>query len=568
MGEFVALPQPGSLPLPEGRPWQRSPCGRLAMATDGPADTGASFGDRFSVVIRGHGTGAGHHRHHLSPEELADRLAEELRRHPWRAVLRHLWGPFAGALALPRDRLVVFRDRFGRHPVQLLAHPDRWSATSDPSIASSWAGTPCARTLLNFLHGVDGATRRDFLQGLHRLRPGEACLLITDGPPTFTTWWSPRPSSLSLDTALPRFFQNLPKLYGHLPADLALSAGLDSAGLATALAEHPDLQTFCFSDPRGPADEAPGAQEVSDHLGLPHRRIHISRRVPLRALSSHHGPVAWGPPAHPDGAWKRDLLDPLRRRGRALFYGNGADELLWVPPQIWLRDQWRRWDVTTLREAFHHLDLYSWLRPALPLSMPGASRHRTADLPSWRRPELWLPRGSVVGRPGPTDSFTTLRAHRISSWRWEMITRSLAREERRLQGPVITPYLDGPLWEAGLGASPSDLVDDGRQKGPLRAFLNGRVPSATLGRHKSGGFDAVVERGLATEESHRVIQLVATSGLPGLVGLDLVHFLRAFEAYRRHRPSTGCRGSWAIWRTVAAALWMHQLDSNALRRRS
>lgn len=138
--------------------------------------------------------------------------------------------------------------------------------------------------------------------------------------------------------------------------------------------------------------------------------------------------------------------------------------------------------------------------------------------------------------------------------------RFLAFESRQANRPVWTPFLDAEFWELSLSLRPEHLVEGGRQKAILRRITARLLPDDCRQRPKLGGFDAIVERGLALEASPQVYALFARPMLGDWAQFRSHRFLEAYEAYRRagHSPTSHTRGSWAIWRTVATELWLRR----------
>lgn len=137
--------------------------------------------------------------------------------------------------------------------------------------------------------------------------------------------------------------------------------------------------------------------------------------------------------------------------------------------------------------------------------------------------------------------------------------RSLAFEARESRRPVWTPFLDAELWELSLSLNSAQLVEGGRQKSIIRQATTDLLPENCRTRPKVGGFDPVVERGLAEREARLVYRLMADARLDRRADVDASAFLEAYRAYR-HRSNTAsaCRGSWPVWKTVTAELWLRR----------
>lgn len=139
--------------------------------------------------------------------------------------------------------------------------------------------------------------------------------------------------------------------------------------------------------------------------------------------------------------------------------------------------------------------------------------------------------------------------------------RSIAWERRRSLRPIFTPFLDAEFWELCLSLNPNELVEGGRQKAVLRNAAGDRLLESCRERPKLGGFDPLVERGLADRGAWRVYELFQNPRLRSWSAFDGVAFLRAFESYRSGRDDSlsSYRGSWPVWRTVATEMWLQSM---------
>ncbi|WP_158542389.1 asparagine synthase C-terminal domain-containing protein [Lujinxingia litoralis] len=466
-----------------------------------------------------------------------------------------------------------WRDRFGRIPWQLLSG-HALLATTDPELVVRAAGSAGINPerLTDFLAGGRSTSRADFIRGVERLRPGELALADEERLHWVRRWWSP---TLPTRHQLAPYHERLAQIGARLRlgtsgltspgAWLALSGGLDSA---TLLASSPDPRRCCAFTVtlRDAPAELATADTLTRALGTHWEHCGVDARWPLRSPAEHERLAGWGPHAHPDLAWFPAALNQLQahcadQTPSVLYTGHGADDALWMPPGLWLIHQWDRGAWRELLAAGRALGARTTLAPARGALIerlglrPWRERLRALPAPG----PAWLPGAAGPARAAllsPMHRFALYRAARLNSWAWELIMRSLARIARRARLQVRTPYLDARIWDLALTLTPEELIEGGRQKAPLRRLTQGVLPEAVRTRKKLGSFDALVERGLAERETRRALRLFAGAQLAELRVIDGPCFQHALADYLS-QPSRLWRGSWEIWRAVAAELWLH-----------
>ena len=575
MGDFVVWLSKIPPPEPIRQRWNWSASKVIGIRRSRHTNLGKTEQNGAELVFVGHGRGERGNRHFPPCDPMATRLLTTLQIDGIRGLDRHL-GPMAGVLVEQQGRRVlVWRDRFGRHPIQMIRLSKGWVVTTSPSLSNRLSSAHIRwSNVSKFIQGTQTTTDADVYTDLFRIRPAEAVRFGNHQITARHRWWQPHRRSVDHPVArMSSVLHQIGALYGNIPHIIALSAGIDSATLAALAARrHPKSHAVTFTDPGSPRDEGPQASEVADHLRLRWTPFSIGDHWPLSRLDDHRFPLAWGPGAHPDFAWKMPCHRWLRRRHQTLpiIYGNGSDDVLWIPPKMWLKNEWHRRDWQTLGQAFSHLSFSDWIRPGLSAFVDELQlRPVRAMLPQWpestplwQRPETWfdtaIPNAPREMPESLTERFYQLRLGRLDHWRWERAMRSLAYEARRTQRPIWTPFLDAEFWELSLNTRPTDLVEGGRQKALLRSTAAHFLPENCVQRPKIGGFDPLVERGLADKASHRIYRWFARPQLAQRPAFDNDAFLRAYEAYRRGPTSQPIRGSWAIWRTVATELWLRQ----------
>lgn len=542
--------------------------------------TGHSRRDGYSLFFVGHGRGERQHRHHPTADQLADRLMNSLREQGPDGLDRHL-GPISGVFVdHRRDQVVIWRDRFGRHPVQMIDLDPGWAITTAPDLAEKLVdGQPRWSNLAAFLTHRATTSDADVFTDLYRIRPSEFVRWRHHQIVERRRWWNPEPQPVDDPSAqMTSLLHQLAAPYRRIPHIIALSAGTDSGALAAVASRgQPSVHAVTFTAPDARNDEGHLAADVADHLDLRWTGFQISDHWPLSRLQDHRFPRCWGPPGHPDFAWKMPFHRWLRRHHRQLpvIYGNGSDEVLWFPPHLWLKQRWHRGDWPALAEATRHLSWQRWIRPGASAAIDALDLRwlRTivpdwpASPPMWQCPSHWIDSDvGTVDAPDfgpPKQRFFNLRTWRLHTWHWERAMRSLAYESRRSRRPIWTPFLDAEFWELSLSVNASQLVEGGRQKAILRNAVAHLLPEFWRQRPKTGGFDAVVEQGLANRGCQKMYALFSRPRLRHWSAFDADAFLDAYEAYRRApgtEQSCTIRGSWGIWKTVAAELWLRRFQ--------
>lgn len=562
--------------------WQWSDCGCFGVRRNTSSELGQAKNGQGELALVGTPAGRRGKREWTPPDQAARQMLLSLATKGL-AGLDELLGPVAGFFLDHRSQeILVWRDRFGRLPIQMVRQARGWVITTSPELVMALT-RPRAHwnNLASFVHGEDDCGDQDVLLDVYRLRPGEAIRLRGPRLVERVFWWQPAP--LRSDDPLRELtavVQQIGNFYAQRSHLLALSAGLDSSTIAAfATARNPGSKAVTFYDPRSSRDETEWASQTARHLNLSWSPFCVTDHWPFSRMEDLRSPLAWGPTAHPDAAWKQPFHRWTQSQWGPLpvVYGNGSDEVLWFPSAMWLQSRWAAQDVRALVKAFPHLPLTHFFRPAAALAIDraglGPLKTILPDLerpePLWRQTSRWIQTGAapapLIDATDPLERFHQLRIRRLQTWGWERIMRSLATESWRAGRPIWTPFLDAEFWELSLTLSPHHLVEEGRQKSVLRQAVKDLLPEACRLRPKVGGFDPLVERGLAEFGSHTIFALLARPSLSHWQAFDRDAFIEAFEAYRRAPATTKARsyrGSWAIWRTLAAELWLRSLESS------
>ncbi|MFU8805775.1 MAG: asparagine synthase-related protein [Bradymonadaceae bacterium] len=503
-------------------------------------------------------------------------------------ALNEFKGVVAGVVWDGRDRTWrVFRDRLGLVPIYFFPWGDELLVSTDADwILSVLPERPAVnrRRMAAFLMGSMDRGRDDFVEGMKRLRPGEMATWQKGSPPTFTSHWLPPAGRISGVEASGKILE----LLGHLLEDVndsstivSMSGGLDSPVLAALLArirgsdrDHPLVVGSMLMPRMARGDERDAIVRLTRSLPLEVHAFAADSHWPLQDLDILVDQPGAGPHFHPEEVYVlpyhrflESRLGPIR-----MVYGNGADDVLWCPGGIYRRrlaahgstaEMARQPTVPMARAIVGH-----WLRKSAlnDYVQPWRATRGSApghDALPWRHPRGWVQavdgwRG-VTQWTSPTATWREQRLLRLQTWKWELVCRTLNREARRSQTPAIFPMLDSAFWDLCLQVEPLELAEGGRQKAVLRRAARSLLPDSVLRRQKHGGFDALVEYGLAHREATRVRHLFSSSSLARAGLIDGKKFLNAFEAYQGSDAYALGRpylGSMSVWHTVAAEVWL------------
>jgi asparagine synthetase B (glutamine-hydrolysing) len=487
----------------------------------------------------------------------------------------------------------VYRDALGLIPLYWSRRGGEIYVSTDPQwLLSRLDQKPAVndRRLLRFMYGSMDCERDDFASGLFRIRPGERACWAEQRCVSFSPWWSPRFEPWCPDKGPARLLDVLAALSGcdagPTPV-VSLSGGLDSAVLAAALttragSEAVPVRVASMIWPRlARGDERGAIDELVRHLPLDLHTFEADRHWPLRRLETYGQFLATGPQFHPEEIWTEAFLGSVGEtlHPTALIFGNGADDVLWCPASVYRRRliELGRWpearrlggSAMALRSAVGLCwERTGWNHPWIDrLRQRPAS---TRDTWIWRDPSRWV-RSDPQEAPSsgwvePGSDWRTQRLRRLQTWKWELICRTLNRHARRARFPLLFPMLDREFWALCLSIETTQLVENGRQKAPLRQAAASVLPRSVGSRHKHGGFDALVEEGLAHREVRCIRGLFERSRLAARGLIDASRFFEAYEAYCAADSTllgAPYLGSLGIWQTIAAELWMSRFVQEA-----
>lgn len=246
----------------------------------------------------------GHHFSTGSDTEVLVHLYEE----KGTALLDELEGMYAFALVDTRkQQILLARDRFGEKPLywapihaRAIAFASELKALLPLAAVDRSLDVPA---LAQFLAQGYIPAPRTHLQGIRKLRAGEALVLSADAPLRTFRYWEPEFKDEShcrnLDEAMEvlhdRFRAAVQlRLRSDVPIGAFLSGGIDSSLVASTMRElrpGAPLKTFCVAFEDEKLNEAPYARSIAERIGSEHHEIRFSASELLQvfdALIAHY----------------------------------------------------------------------------------------------------------------------------------------------------------------------------------------------------------------------------------------------------------------------------------------
>jgi len=199
-------------------------------------------------------------------------------------VLHHLRGMFAIALwDIPRQRLLLARDRFGIKPLYLWPHSGGIAFASELKSLEILRGFPTEldpTALLRYLSLGYVPDPLCIWRGIHKLPPGHLAVWTAGEGLTERAWWSPLVAEQS-GICEADATQELRRLLSeavecHLESDVPLGAflsgGVDSSAVVAMMTRltKQRVATFSIGFAEAAFNEAPGAARVAAALGTDH----------------------------------------------------------------------------------------------------------------------------------------------------------------------------------------------------------------------------------------------------------------------------------------------------------
>lgn len=493
-------------------------------------------------------------------------------------------------------QLHAFRDKIGLIPMVYTMDPATRSiaisSDADWLLEASRLPRVVNRSrLTKFLLGKnDDRGRDDFIQGLNRIRPRE-CLSWSDQQLTTEYYWNPDTSYLPPSDDHPRQFRELLSeildSLGDHPRVYEMSGGVDSPSLVALAVEKqckeigaPKVRTVSMIAPKHPAtDEYEDIKELVEYLKVDAHYFSISEHWPLQDLDIFKGFIGSGPHFHPEEYYIRKYYQWIYQKHNDVdvISGSGADQLLlatrkdcvhcllergdFVELSLLLgNSQWHR---TLLLTGLEFLGIKNELVKIKALfAIKGRNKQEVNML--WRFPVNWIRENrSVLAGNMPCylpKNCGQSKLVKQQEWIWELAARGIYRTSKRTNTRVVFPYFDDRLWILLLRIPPFNIRYRDRHKGLLRASIDGILPTHIAWKSKVGGFDQVVEQGIAEEGKVKLKEIPLI--LEGLGFVDSIKFFLACSKYQE-RHAQGRKGSlksFPLWSTIAAEFWAQQVQ--------
>lgn len=471
-------------------------------------------------------------------------LVEGFARWGIEATLRRTIGMFAIAVWDRRTgTLTLARDRLGEKPLYVAATPQGLLFGSDPR---ALVAHPCFKPALDhralrlYLRFGYIPAPHTIYAGARKVRPGTLLTYTSpSGPPQQTVYWDaikeaahartlgpPVDPIGDLEVLLQRTVRQ--SMVSDVPLGVFLSGGIDSSTIAALMqAESPrPIHSFTIGFAEAGYDEAQDARRVAVHLGTQHTELTVtadearavipelpriypepfadSSQIPtflVSRLARRHVTVALSG----DGgdelfcgytryAYAPRLLQRIAKVPRPLRRA-GAHTLLALPdPYIGSLGRAAglvapaRWRVALCASSFPQ-------RAKRFARLLAAGDDASANLrliSIWQDPDLLL-RGTANGTDSamasPSWSATAAEALMLQDTLTYLPDDILVKVDRAAMGCSLetrAPLLSHEVFTAAWRLQPSQKMQDGKGKLPLRAVLQRYVPSELVDRPKAG----------------------------------------------------------------------------------
>jgi asparagine synthetase B (glutamine-hydrolysing) len=489
--------------------------------------------------------------------------------------------------------ILGFRDRAGLIPIYF-GEGSRSSgvvSTIAPHIWRARGGAPSPNVprLARFLRFAHDDGSEDFVDGVERVRPAEIVRFEAGRALTRDNYWHPDEGSKKGVGESREFSAAFEAAVSRAATDrcstISMSGGLDSTSIAAVLAQQQhatrarpyEVTSMVF--PRTLAsDESAELDEMERSLPLRIHRFDMDDVWPLQDLSFYTSMSAVGPWGHPGGEYELAFWRRTHALGfRHVLTGVGADQMLSMPRRRLMQSLWRQQRFAELLQVAKHEPSQRLIRSVGRWALEGigmgamadravALRNATGDF--LRNPHAvddWVIRRGEE-QPGATPTRRPGRDPRLEGLRrceWDETCRRMRELARASRSTGAHPMLDHQLWRLTLRLSPEVVRTGDHDKGVLRAAMVGRLPEPIRLRPKLKHFGQHVNRGLAGFGAETVERIFRTPRLSEIGLIDAPSFRAAYRRYRddaRAAESTGRSVScMAVWRTVAAELWLHAL---------
>jgi asparagine synthase (glutamine-hydrolysing) len=532
------------------------------------------------------------------------------------ACVEHLLGAFAFAVWDPdQKQLLCAQDHFGVRPLYYYYRPGKLFAFASeikalfalPDVSPRLDEVRIAEHLMA---PVEPDVRRTFFENVRRMAPAHA-LVVTPDTLRSHEYWSLTPDreiQLPSDEAYADRFRALfreavrVRLRSEGPVGCALSGGLDSSAVtcqATQLRspDEPPLHTYsAVFDEVEASDESEYIDAVLEaHATLKSYRFSGDQKSPLAEWDELYDYV--------DGACKAgNVYISWRLYRQAQADGvrvllDGFDGDIAVSHGIGKFNQLReegRW-IRLIQEVAAFADkigesprgaVWSWIKGPL-LSTPGLShlvalrrtikdrfageretRDPQNEEPIWRRAmhrdlarsvEPNLEANECPKPPTERENHYQLLTRPVMARTLDLRNYVAARSSME----VRFPFFDKRLVEFCLALPPSQKLRRGWSRWILRQAMENILPSAIQWREGKANLGVALDRSLRTYERARFERLMQgeIGGINRFVEID---FLRdAVPKYLDEKIGGSSTEGLIVWRALALALWLDQMEDRA-----
>ncbi|MET0266915.1 MAG: asparagine synthase (glutamine-hydrolyzing) [Duganella sp.] len=317
------------------------------------------------------------------------------------------------------------------------------------------------------------------------------------------------------------------RLRSDVPVAVSLSAGLDSAAIACAMARTAGTtHAFCFGAPAARSSEGPGAAALAASAGIDVSWVWPQLGAPqLDALLEQTLACQEAPFSGLSPLAQHLVFAAVRGAGyKVLLGGQGSDEIF---------AGYRKFMLMALREALQRRQRASALRLLYSLGLmlgheASQARMYWSNLARYRRQppgfRLLAWQAPVQNLWGPAG--ISLQDRQIADIRQWSLPTLLRYEDRNAMAHGVEtrlPFMDYRLVEFALALPTHAKIANGYGKWLLRRMADGLVPDAVRLNRKKRGFDVAsswIAQGLGASLRARI--LGHASALQGVlqIGVD------------------------------------------------
>jgi len=416
-------------------------------------------------------------------------------------VLDRLEGMYALVLVDRRaGRAIAARDPLGIKPLYLLRQGRQTAVASEMRpLYRLHRPEPDPRAVAELLTFNWAAGRLSNVNGIERI-PGGTLLRIdlADGSMTERRFSDPLDTLHPDERTTPQMVEATltQSVHAHLASDVGytmqLSGGVDSS-LVAALAQQATTEPIRsfgvqLSDPR--FDEGPYRQKVVDRYGLDHREVPLSGQdfadaLP-RAVAHMEGPVP-----HGGCVMLMRLCDEIRRHGKVVLTGEGADEAFggYIRYAWWRRLAWQeRLGQLLPAECWPPMPPFLGIRRlhGLDAAVYGGVTQNFRALHTLFPDLVPPPPGD---REAQSRRFRDFRDRLLAVDQTAYLESLLVRQDKMSMAASVearVPFVHMPFWRIANSLPRAIRIPGGTTKPVLKAFAATLLPHDLVYRRKVG----------------------------------------------------------------------------------